>query len=294
MFESIRRGFGFLGQAITLAGKDRDLLKPSLISLVVSTVVAVIGAVPLIAVAVIGGGSNITQYILYVLGALLIFAQYAVAYVFSGMTAYLIYGLLAEGDGRMDKAWAIVRRDALDIVSLAAASTVVKLVENALRGRRGRGNLAGGLLASILDTVWTTATYFVLPAMVIEDLNLPQALKRATYIVKNNLLLVAVTEIGVSAVVGFIGILLVLAAVAVGAAIFVVLVNVHLILALAVAVPVAGLLIALLTAFTSYVTTAYHTCLFLWAREAERAVGQGYAVEAAAVPAPLAAVLARA
>ncbi len=294
MFESIRRGFGFLRQAITLAGKDRDLLKPSFISLVVSTVVGVIGAVPLILVAVIGSGSDFTQYILYGLGALLIFAQYAVAYVFSGMTAYLIYGLLAEGDGRMDKAWAIVRRDALDIVSLAAASTVVKLVENALRGRRGRGNVAGGVLASILDTVWTTATYFVLPAMVIEDLNLPQALKRATYIVKNNLLLVAVTEIGVSAVVGVVGFLLVLAAVAVGVGIFVVLVNVSLILALAVAVPAAGLLIALITAFTSYVTTAYHTCLFLWAREAERAVAQGYAVEAAAVPAPLAAVLARA
>jgi len=283
-----------LRQAITLAGKDRGLLKPSFISLVVSTVVGVIGAVPLILVAVIGSGSDFTQYILYGLGALLIFAQYAVAYVFSGMTAYLIYGLLAEGDGRMDKAWAIVRRDALDIVSLAAASTVVKLVENALRGRRGRGNVAGGVLASILDTVWTTATYFVLPAMVIEDLNLPQALKRATYIVKNNLLLVAVTEIGVSAVVGVVGFLLVLAAVAVGVGIFVVLVNVSLILALAVAVPAAGLLIALITAFTSYVTTAYHTCLFLWAREAERAVAQGYAVEAAAVPAPLAAVLARA
>jgi hypothetical protein len=293
MFDSIRRGFGFLGQALDLARKDRDLLKPSFIGLVVSAVVSVIGAVPLIAVAVIGAGSDVTQYVLYGLGALVIFAQYAVAYVFSGMTAYLIYGYLAEGDGRMDKAWAIVRRDALDIVSLAAASTVVKLVENALRGRRGRGNVVGGVLASILDTVWTTATYFVLPAMVIEDLNLPQALKRATYIIKNNLLLVAVTEIGVSAVVGLIGFLLVLGAVAVGVVLFVVLVNVHLILALAVAVPVAGLLIALITAFTSYVTTAYHTCLFLWAREAERAVGQGYTVQSAAVPAPLAAVLAR-
>jgi hypothetical protein len=294
MFASIKRGFSFLGQAVDLARKDRDLLKPSFISLIVSAIVAVIGAVPLIAVAILGSGSDFTQYILYVLGALLIFAQYVVAYIFSGMTAYLIYGYLTEGDGRMDKAWAIVRRDMLDIASLAAASTVVKLVENALRGRRGRGNIIGGVLASILDTIWTTATYFVLPAMVIEDLNLPAALKRATYIIKNNLLLVTVTEIGVSTVVGLSGFLLVLAALALGVVIFVVLVNVHLILALAVAVPVAGLLIAVITAFTSYVTTAYHTCLFLWAREAERAVSQGYTVQSAAVPAPLAAVLGRA
>jgi hypothetical protein len=41
------------------------------------------------------------------------------------------------------------------------------------------------------------------------------------------------------------------------------------------------------------VTTAYHTCLFLWAREAEKAVSQGQSAQAARVPAPLAAVLAR-
>jgi hypothetical protein len=291
MFASIQRGFGFLGQAIDLARKDPDLLKPSLYGLLVSAVVGVASALPIIAVAVVGSGSDFTQYVLYVLGAIVIFVQYAVAYVFSGMTAYLIYGYLAEGDGRMDRAWAIVRRDALDILSLAAASTVVKLVENALRGRSGRRNALGGLVASILDTVWTTATYFVLPAMVIEDLNLGQALKRATYIVKNNLLLVAVTEIGVSFVVGLAGFVLVLGAIAVGVGIFSVLANVNLIVAIALAVAVAGLAIALITAFTSYVTTAYHTCLFLWAREAERAVGQGQAVQSAAVPAPLAAVL---
>jgi hypothetical protein len=293
MLASIQRGFGFLGQAIDLARKDPDLLKPSLYGMIVSAVVGALGAVPIILIALVAGGADFTQWILYVLGALVIFAQYAVAYIFSGMTAYLIYGYLAEGDGRMDRAWAIVRRDALDILSLAAASTVVKLVENALRGRAGRRNALGGLVASILDTVWTTATYFVLPAMVIEDLNLGQALKRATYIVKNNLLLVAVTEIGVGAVVGLAGFLLVLGSIAVGVVIFSLLSNLSVVVAIALAVLVVGLAIALITAFTSYVTTAYHTCLFLWAREAEKAVGQGYNVQSAAVPAPLAAVLAR-
>jgi hypothetical protein len=292
MITSLQRGFGFLGQAIDLARKDPDLLKPSFYGLIVSAVVGIASALPIIAVALAGSGSEITQYVLYVLGAVVIFVQYAVAYVFSGMTAYLIYGYLAEGDGRMDRAWAVVRRDALDILSLAAASTLVKLVENALRGRRGRRSPLGGIVAGILDTVWTTATFFVLPAMVIEDLNLGQALKRATYIIKNNLLLVAVTEIGVSLVVGLVGFVLVLGAIAVGVGIFSLLSSLSLIAAIGLAVAVAGLAIALVTAFTSYVTTAYHTCLFLWAREAERAVGQGRSVQSAAAPAPLAAVLA--
>lgn len=293
MFTSIKRGFGFLGQAIDLARKDGDLLKPSLYNMVVSAVAAIVGAVAMVILVLLAGDSQIGRLVLYVAGALLIFVQYAIAYVFAGMTAYLVYEYLTEGDGRMDRAWAIAARDGLDLLSLAAASTVVKLVENALRGRGGRGNAVGGLAAGILDTVWTSATYFILPAMVIEDLSLPQALKRATYIVKNNLMLVAVTEVGVNTVVGLAGFVLGLVAVALGVVVFFALANVSLVVGIVAGVLVAGLPIALITAFTSYVTTAYHTCLFLWAREAEKAVSQGQTVQAARVPGPLAAVLGR-
>src|SRR5258708_35947070 len=48
MLASIQRGFGFLGQAIDLARKDSDLLKPSLYSLLVSAVVAIIAPVPML------------------------------------------------------------------------------------------------------------------------------------------------------------------------------------------------------------------------------------------------------
>ena len=58
MFASIQRGFGFLGQAIDLARKDSDLLKPSLYSLLVSAVVAIIGAVPMLALALLAGDSQ--------------------------------------------------------------------------------------------------------------------------------------------------------------------------------------------------------------------------------------------
>lgn len=297
MFDSIRRGFGFLGQAVDMARKDGDLLKPTLYGMVAGTLVTAIGVIPIIGVALlpVSGENPIKQVLFFVFGALLIFAQYAVAYIFSGMTAYLIYGFLAEGDGRMDKAWAIIQRDWLDILSLAAASTLVKLVENALRGNGRRRNPVGGIVANIIDTVWTTATFFILPAMVIEDLHLGQALKRATYIVKNNLLLVAVTEIGVSGVVGFIGFLLVLAALAIGGGIVFVFANLGselmLFVGIGLAVLIAGTLIALISAFSSYVTTAYHTCLFIWARGVEQAVTHGQSAQSVAAPAQLAAVL---
>lgn len=295
MFQSISRGFGFLGQAMDMARKDGDLIKPSLYGLVVGAIVSLVGAIPIIAVAVLSGGTDIGNFVLLVLGAILIFAQYAVAYIFSGMTAYLVYGFVAEGDGRMDKAWEVVQRDWLDILSLAAASTVVKLVENALRGRGNRRNLLGGVLAGLLERVWTTATYFILPIMVIEDLSLFPAVKRATEIVKKNLLLVAVTEIGVSGVVGLVGFILVVIAVGIGIGIFAAfsaLGSTGAIIGAGAAVLVAGTLIALVSAFSSYVTTAYHTCMFLWARDAERAVEAGQSLQSVRVPAPVAAVLA--
>jgi len=295
MFQSISRGFGFLGQALDMARKDGDLIKPSLYGMVVGAIVSLVGAIPFIAVAVLSGGTDIGNFVLFVLGAILIFAQYAVAYIFSGMTAYLVYGFVAEGDGRMDKAWEVVQRDWLDILSLAAASTVVKLVENALRGRGNRRNLLGGVLAGLLERVWTTATYFILPIMVIEDLSLFPAVKRATEIVKKNLLLVAVTEIGVSGVVGLVGFILVVIAVGIGVGIFAAfsaLGSTGAIIGAGAAVLVAGTLIALVSAFSSYVTTAYHTCMFLWARDAERAVEAGQSLQSVRAPAPVAAVLA--
>ncbi|MBI4315053.1 MAG: hypothetical protein HY679_03890 [Chloroflexi bacterium] len=298
MFQSLSRGWGFLKQAVSMVAKDRDLIKPSIMAFFANAAVGIVFAVPMVAAAILLGGNDNTvgRVVLGGLGAIMLFVQYTVSYIFSGMTVYLIYGFLSEGDGRMDKALAIIRRDILDIMSLAAASAVVKMLQNALRGRdsRGRVNPIGGLLAGVLEAVWTTATYFVLPAMIIEDLNLPAALKRATYMIKNNLLLVAVSEIGVSAITGFAGFIVVAGSIvaAVGlAAGLGALGEAALIVGIVLGVALVALVIAATTVASSYITTAYHTCLFIWAREAEKAQVQGQSVAAVRAPAPIAAVL---
>jgi hypothetical protein len=298
MFDSLGRGWSFFKQAIDMARKDGDLIKPSIYSFFANAVVGVIFAIPIVVAAVIFGGDNrIGQGILFLLGALMLFAQYTITYVFSGMTVYLIYGYLSEGDGQMDKAWAVIKRDFLDIMSLAAASAVVKLIENALRGNRrgGRGgNVVGGLLAGVLDTVWTTATYFVLPAMIIEDLNLWEALKRATHLIKNNLLLVGVGFVGVGIINNLIGGGLVFLAIVLAVGVVFMLSNLGtagVIIGIIVAVALVILVAGAVNVFTSYVGTAYHTSLFIWAREAEKAQTVGQSLQAVQAPAPLAAVL---
>jgi hypothetical protein len=215
------------------------------------------------------------------------------------MTVYLIYGYLAEGDGRMDKAWAIVRRDFFDILTLAAASTAVSLLRNAAQRNR-RGGIAASLArgaTSLLQVLWTEASYLILPSMVIDDLNLKDGMQRVLKITRENLLLIGISTVGVRWVTGLIGFLLgltgLLIALAIGGGTLYLTgdLNVISILAIAVAAFIFFAFVMLASVISSYTTTAYHTCLYLWAREVEKVqvtVGQPVRVPA---PAPLAAVL---
>ena len=297
--QSFSRGWSFLQQAWQMALKDRDLIKPSIYALIVGTVVSVIGSIPIIIVAfVVGDAGRIGQFILAVMGAFLVFVNFVITYVFSGMTVYLIYQYLRQGDGKLSTAWSIVRRDFFDLVTLAAVSTGVNLLKNAARRNR-RGGIAAGLIsaaAGLLEVLWTEAAFLILPAMVIEDMNLSNAAKRVAQIVRDNLLLVGISTVGVRAVTGLIGFLLgfggAVLGFAVGYGIIAVLGTGALGLIFGIGL---GVLIFLLFTMVgnvigTYTSTAYHTCLYLWARDVELAQTEGQPVRVAA-PAPLAAVL---
>jgi hypothetical protein len=298
--ESLSRGWSFLIQAKNMAMADKDLIKPSIYALFVGLIVSLIFIIPMAASAFILGTENmIGRSILGALGVLLVFAQYSVTYIFSAMTVYLIYGYLSEGDGRMDKAWAMVQRDWLDILSLAAASTLVSIVQGWVRGSGRERNPLRSAVANLIQTLWTEATYLVLPIMVIEDASLPNSLKRATHIVKNNLLLVGISTVGVRWITGLIGLFLGLVGVALGIGIALPIISlagdsVPLIVAgVALGVLLASVFFMAAAVINSYTSTAYHTCLYLWARDTEKAqAGQqaGIPVQIPA-PAPLAAVL---
>ena len=302
--QSFSRGWFFLQEAWSMAFKDRDLIKPSIYALIVGSIVSLVGAIPIIIVAVfLGDAGRIGQLILAVMGAFLVFINFVVSYVFSGMTVYLIYEYLTKGDGRMETAWSIVRRDFLDLVTLAAVSTVVNVIKNAARrnrSRRGLGGIAATVISSaagLLEVLWTEVSYLILPAMVIEDMNLADAAKRVAQIVKDNLLLVGISTIGVRAVTGLIGFLLGLAGLALGFGVGYGIIAVlgtttfGLILGIGLGLMIFLLLSMVASVIASYTTTAYHTCLYLWARNVEVAQTSGQPVRRVAAPAPLAAVL---
>ncbi len=299
--ESLSRGWTFLQQAWQMTTKDNDLIKPSIYAMVVGFVVSVIGLIPLIgAVFLFGDSGLVGRVVMVVIGGALIFVHYVVSYVFSGMTVYLIYGYLAEGDGRMDKAWARVQREFWNIIGLAAVSTVVNLFTRELRNgrnRRGGTSFLGGALAGLIDTVWTEASYLILPAMMIEDANLATGVKRATQIARGNLLLIGVSTVGVRWVTGAISFVLGGIGLVLGFGVgfgLITLFNsstIGLILGIGLGGMIFLVFAMVASVISSYTMTAYNTCLFLWARDVEKAQvqGQGVPVQIPA-PAPLAAV----
>lgn len=296
--ESFSRGWSFLKQAWGMAFKDRDLLKPSVYALVAGMIVSVIGIIPIAIVAVLIGGSQVGNIVMGVLGAIMVFVQFVVTYVFSGMTAYLIFGYLSEGDGRLDHAWGIVRRDFFDILTLAAASTVVNLLRNAANRNR-RGGLASGLVrgaANLFQVLWTEASYLILPAMVIDDLNLKEGMQRVLKITKENLLLIGISTVGVRWVTGLIGFVLGVGgfligfAIGGGAAYLTGGINAISIAGIVIGAFIFFVFVVIASVITSYTSIAYHTCLYIWARDVEKAQTAGQPIQVSA-PAPLAAVL---
>ena len=297
--ESFSRGWSFLQQAWQMAFKDKDLIKPSIYALIAGTIVSVIGAIPIIIATILfGDAGRLGQSILVVLGAVLVFLNFVVSYVFSGMTTYLIYEYLTTGDGHMSTAWSIVRRDFLDLVTLAAVSTAVNVLKNAARNNRRRG-IASGLIsaaAGLLDVLWTEAAYLILPAMVIEDMSLPNAARRVAQIVKDNLLLVGISTVGVRAVTGLISFVLSLGGAGLGFVIGYGIIAVlgsspfGLVVGIGLGVLIFLMFTMVASVISTYTSTAYHTCLYLWARNVEVAQQTEQPIRVAA-PAPLAAVL---
>lgn len=265
MFENIFKGFSFIKESFSLITKDSDLIKPSIYSIFVSIAFTIITFIPLFLIK-----NLFPEGIFIVVLFLVVLGNYYISYFFTGMTAFLVYDYFKDGDATMSEAWAATKKNALTIFYLSIVSAVVKLITSFLRGKAQKNrSVAGGfsgMILNFIESVWTVATYFIVPAIVIEDRNLKGAIERATYIIKRNLLPIGVGEIAVGFVTGILSFIGFIIAIAVGFIIFGILPGA---VGAMIAILIVLILIILIIALSMYITTAYHTCLFLWARDVE-------------------------
>ncbi|MCX9024881.1 MAG: DUF6159 family protein [Candidatus Methanoperedens sp.] len=268
MFENIFKGFSFIKESFSLITKDADIIKPSFYSIILGTFFTIFSVIILFFLQ-----SSLNLGItFYILAFLVLLVDYYISYFFTGMTAFLVYDFFKDGDATMSEAWAATKKNALTLFYLSIISAIIYIITSAFRRqsreRRGVGGGIGGMILGFVESVWTVATYFIIPAVVIEDRDIKGAVVRATDIIKKNLLPIGVGEIAVELVTGLISVIGFIVAIGVG---FLIMSSIGSSAGVIAAILVAAVLIILIVALSMYITTAYHTCLFLWARDVEDA-----------------------
>jgi uncharacterized protein YceK len=279
--DSVGRAFTFIGQSMGMAFRDKDIMLPSLFSLMIngSLVSLIIWATQhnerLKAFLHDRHSSDWTMEIIFlVLG----FISYVITYFFMGMTVHLVSARLHGRDAKLGEAFGDAAKNVLALVMLAGASAVISFAASKAKKHT---SLAGDMAIGAMETAWAVVTYLVVPIIILEDVPLRKAFGRAKVLHRRNFMPIAVGEIAVIVLNRILIFTVVLGFVAAG--VYAAFMHQR---ALLTTIIVAGAAVFLVTiTFTEFLRAAYYTCLYLWAAEREK-VG-----ETARIPAPLAAAL---
>jgi hypothetical protein len=275
-FDSLSKGWTFTKEALVMAKHGR-LLLPSLYQVLIS--VAYFIAVVAVLVVVDPHWSDATWA---VVGAIITFGSFLIFYFFCGVTVNMIDVHLKGGTPSFKDGVADAKKNFLAIVWLALISA---LIETFARAARNEDSIVGKILAGIVEAIWTTLSFLLLPTIIIEDAGFKQAMGRVRDLHKGHLMLVAVGDVGVRAITFIIGLIWFALIFAIVFASFSALSTTT---ALVITFLVGGSMFAIYAAFSTFLRMAYYTCLYLYAAEVEK-----HGVEAPA-PLPLAIALGKA
>jgi Zn-finger nucleic acid-binding protein len=281
----LKRAFRFIQSAFALAVERKALLAPILIGFGVQLVVGSLFFMALLRsdllVEVETTDSVPPQIALGFLAWTLLF--HFINHFAMGMSVSMVDGYLKGLPPKLGVAFRDAMKNIAGIVVLAVVSTVVEMITNAMQSRRrGAARLVLAPLAAAIQAAWTIASFLLLPIIMIEDVRLGVAIDRARDIHRNNLVQIAVGEVGLYLVNQMVVVLLVLSGMFVAWALApfgatAVLTGVALVVLAAI----------LLAAVLVFAKAAYYACLYLWAAQMEEAAD----VEQVLVPAPLVAAL---
>ncbi len=227
--------------------------------------------------------------------ALLVAIWWLINRFLEGITTAMVYSHLTEGpgSGRFKLAAKAVLDSAPALIWLGVVTFLANTVARGLRNKQATTgspsfSFGFGFLAGMIQVFWTLAGHLLLPAIVIEGCSFFGALKRADKIASGNLLTIGFGEVGIDQVALFVNSIVG----AIGIAAFGYSFASGMLLSMGF-LTIAFLWFCLLvftTAAFMYIRSAFYTCLYVWAIEAE-AVSE-LDRRKVAPPAPLAAALA--
>jgi hypothetical protein len=258
-FGSFSRAFAFIGQMFSLAFKHKAILSPILWDLAITTPIS-IG----IGIAMGFVHSEGAFYGLLAVGTLML---YFVDYCCNAFTASLMYDYATTGQADGARARSRVMKALGGILVFAGVSA---LLDVASTYARERNDVLAKVMLRILRAIWTTATYVIMPAMVIEGVSFGDAFGRSKQLMEKD-------PTGVGAGIVAMSITSYIAAIIIfPLAYFALRFGGHIHPAL------GGILfftfINLYWSVSGWLKIAYSTCFYVWARECQRTGSQDHAL----------------
>jgi len=294
ILDQLFRGLAFIQSAFTLLIENPRLIVPILLNFGIGLGLLVLIGLVVWSLSGFATGNALSNWIERNLALLLIplvlwyIATVVFGYLFIGITVSMIDAYLKGRPVDISVALRDALKNAGGLLSLALINIAIGWLTS-LAESRSRGSVTSAI-GSLIRTLAEVTTYLTLPIIIVEDLSLIPAIKRGIEIYRRHLLPIAVGEVGVRVVSH------ILMSIAIFVAAGIVFLSAPLgilsdwlgFLGLIGGVSAAAVLVAIVFAINAFIMTAYHTCLYLWAVEYERAT----APEQVVVPAPLAAALA--
>lgn len=295
ILDQLFRGLAFVQSAFTLLFENPRLIVPILLNFALGLGLFVLVGLGVWAISGFATGNALGNWLernfalVIILLVLWYIATVVISYLFMGATVSMIDAYLKGRPINISVAFRDALKNAEGLLSLALINIAIGWLTS-LAESRSRDSVTGAI-GSLIRTLAEVATYLTLPIIIVEDLSLIPAIKRGIEIYRRHLLPIAVGEVGIR----FVSNILMSVAIFFGAGIvfFVspilgILSAWFAVFGLIFGISAAALLVAIVFAINSFIMTAYHTCLYLWAVEYERAT----APEQVVVPAPLAVALA--
>ncbi|MCX7967526.1 MAG: zf-TFIIB domain-containing protein [Armatimonadetes bacterium] len=282
-FDQILRGLTFIVSAFRLLQENPRFILPILLNIALGFSLLVLLGLGVWAMSGFAVGTELNRWLetgqVLLIAAVVIWylATVTLGFFFKGAVVSMVDAYLKGRPVSLSIAFRDALKNADGLLALALFSILISWLSSMLSNRRGTSGLG-----NIIRTVAEVVTYLLLPIIIIEDLSLIAAMRRGIEIYRRHLLPIAAGEVGVrliSSVLNFVAITSIVSAAALLAPFG--------ILPLVIGVSVSAVFAAVVWSVNAFITTAYHTCLYLWAVEYERAV----APEQVTVPAPLAAAL---
>jgi len=257
---SFFRVFGFMGQVLGMVRQNPMLLAPIALNLLIAVPVNIALAIALFFVpeqyaSVVGNGLALVG----------LTALYFIDYFASGLTSSMVYDQVTTGKAELGSATMRTLKASPGILVFAAVSAALDLLSQLARERKGIMGVLGPILLGIVRTVWTTATYVVMPALVVEGRGFFDALARSKGLMNHD-----PTQVGVGVVgIGLVSFVLSLVTVFPAFAAFTFLASFGTLGAVA-GILVFFSMVNLFWTLSGYLKSVYYTCFYLWAVECER------------------------